>query len=65
MNLSEVRHRKNKRLQRERAAIYDSIYKNIVNVSVSILNQLITEALASKEDGNIFGTWDTEINKIV
>ena len=65
MNLSKVKYRKPKRLQRERAAICDSIYNNIVNVNLDILQQPITEALASKEDSNIFGTWDTEINTLV
>ena len=62
MNLPAIRHRKNKRMLREQVAIRDSIYNNVINASSDNVMCNIVNELQDKRDGNLFGTWDIEIN---
>ena len=65
MNLPVVRNRKNRRLQREQTAISDSIYTNMMNTNDNSMYNVLINEITHKNDGNIFGTWDSKITKLI
>lgn len=62
MNLPAIWHRKKQRMLREQIAIRDSIYNNVINASSDNVMCNIVNELQDKTDGNLFGTWDIELN---
>ena len=61
MNLSGIRHRKNKRIAKEQVDIRDSIYDNVINTSLDNICYTIVEEILDKTYCNLFGTWNIEI----
>ena len=63
-NLPAVRYRKNCRLAREQVALCDLVYENIMNVKEDNFIYVTIREIQKQEDGNIFGSWDEEINSL-
>ena len=64
-NLPAVRYRRKLRMVREQVALRDSIYENMMNIKENNFINVTVVEINKEEDGNIFGSWDREIETLV
>ena len=65
MNLPAIRHRKKLRMAREKKAIGDALYNELMNIDGISEVETVVNVTNKQDDGALFATWDNLIRSLI